>query len=155
MPAGEMIGDILAVVGQVDGAAQQHLRRGEGGAAGDGATVQIDDILVAPRDMLALVHDVEADRQAVRRKLVVDVAVGAIKHHPPFGKLAALAEIQVHRLAVAAVDAFRVIAVLVADIARSPKTGSASCRERVCPYVSLRVVAVSLKKKRNTHTNKN
>src|SRR3546814_18785714 len=73
--------------------------------------------------MLALVHDVEADRQAVRRKLVVDVAVGAIKHHPPFGKLAALDEIQGHRFAVAAVDAFRVIVVIVADIARSPIAG--------------------------------
>src|SRR3546814_18824434 len=28
--------------------------------------------------------------------------------------------------------------------------GRASCRERVCPYVSISVVAVSLKKKKNT-----
>src|SRR3546814_15606487 len=47
----------------------------------------------------------------------------AIKHHPPFGKLAALDEIQGHRFAVAAVDAFRVIVVIVADIARSPIAG--------------------------------
>src|SRR3546814_9257644 len=31
--------------------------------------------------------------------------------------------------------------------------GRASCRERVCQYVSISVVAVSLKKKQNTHKN--
>src|SRR3546814_15213188 len=30
--------------------------------------------------------------------------------------------------------------------------GRASCRERVCPYVSISVVAVSLKKKQNHHS---
>src|SRR3546814_17360503 len=33
-----------------------------------------------------------------------------------------------------------------------PPIGRASCRERVCPYVSISVVAVSLKKKDNVTT---
>src|SRR3546814_14064320 len=38
---------------------------------------------------------------------------------------------------------------------RRRKIGRASCRERVCQYVSISVVAVSLKKKITTKTNNN
>src|SRR3546814_13677606 len=44
----------------------------------------------------------------------------------------------------------------VAELGRRMEIGRASCRERVCQYVSITVVAVSLKKKTNTkkvHTN--
>src|SRR3546814_19355219 len=41
---------------------------------------------------------------------------------------------------------------LVKFMISGPEIGSASCRERVCKYVSISVVAVSLKKK--TQTNK-
>src|SRR3546814_14404059 len=37
----------------------------------------------------------------------------------------------------------------------SMKIGRASCRERVCQYVSISVVAVSLKKKKKPHTQTN
>src|SRR3546814_13967469 len=40
------------------------------------------------------------------------------------------------------------------DFARlADQIGRASCRERVCQYVEISVVAVSLKKKLSTHTN--
>src|SRR3546814_19150179 len=39
--------------------------------------------------------------------------------------------------------------VAVIDAKRYEEIGRASCRERVCPYVSIPVVAVSLKKKTN------
>src|SRR3546814_16607334 len=46
------------------------------------------------------------------------------------------------------------------DIARKPavayrKIGRASCRERVCQYVKISVVAVALKKKQKTNPHKN
>src|SRR3546814_13130782 len=73
--------------------------------------------------MLALVYDVEADREPLGRTMAVDVAVGAVEEHPAFGKPAAPDEIQRHRFAEAAVDALGVIVVIVADIARSPIAG--------------------------------
>src|SRR3546814_12873541 len=41
----------------------------------------------------------------------------------------------------------RLIVTLCATAMRGVKVGSASCRERVCQYVTISVVAVSLKKK--------
>src|SRR3546814_16195976 len=38
------------------------------------------------------------------------------------------------------------------DMAAIKEIGRASCRERVCQYVSISVVAVSLKTKKNQHT---
>src|SRR3546814_14948193 len=40
------------------------------------------------------------------------------------------------------------------DVANVVEIGRASCRERVCKYVSISVVAVSLKKKQQTETTK-
>src|SRR3546814_3161065 len=67
--------------------------------------------------MLAVGHDVEADREACRRTLAGDVAVGAVEHHLALIELAALDELQVQRLAEAAVDGFGVVIIIVADIA--------------------------------------
>src|SRR3546814_18779468 len=58
-----------------------------------------------------------ADREACRRTLAVDVAVGAVEHHLALIELAALDELQVQRLAEAAVDGFGVVIIIVADIA--------------------------------------
>src|SRR3546814_15727480 len=95
-------------------AAQQHFAAGQRRAPRDRPApvrflAEIDDILVAPGDMLALVHDVEADRQAFGRKLAVDVAVGAIEHQLAFAQGAPLDEWE--------------------------GIGRASWRERVCKYV--------------------
>src|SRR3546814_1382817 len=89
-------------------AAQQHLAAGQRRALRDRTRFEIDEIWVAPGDMLALVHDVEADRQAFGRKLAVDVAVGAIEHHLTFVQGAPLDELEVQRLAQGAVDRFGV-----------------------------------------------
>src|SRR3546814_20045594 len=43
----------------------------------------------------------------------------------------------------------------VAEMARRGKIGRASCRERVCQYVEISVVAVSLKKKKKYISNIN
>src|SRR3546814_2822338 len=82
------------------------LAAGQRRALRDRTRFEIDDILVAPGDMLALVHDVEADRQAFGRKLAVDVAVGAIEHHLTFVQGAPLDESEVQRLAQGAVNRF-------------------------------------------------
>ena len=113
----EMVGDVPAIGGQMHRAAEQQLAAGQGRAPRDGAGFQVDDILVAPRDVVALVHDVEADRQAFGRELAVDVAVGAVEHHLAFAELAAPGEAEVQRFAEAAVDGFRVVIIIVADIA--------------------------------------
>src|SRR3546814_19023780 len=111
--------------------------------------------------MLALVHDVEADRQAFGRKLAVDVAVGAIEHQLAFAQGAPLDELEVQRLAQGAVDRFGVELIIVADIAgaeiahrqereimvvrhavgkgrseerRVGKEGGSTCRSRGWPY---------------------
>src|SRR3546814_20753560 len=43
------------------------------------------------------------------------------------------------------------VSVLTAPLKNLAKIGRASCRERVCQYVSISVVAVSLKKKKQHH----
>src|SRR3546814_18486629 len=83
------------------------------------------------------------------------VAVGAVEHHLALIELAALDELQVQRLAEAAVDGFGVVIIIVADIAgaaiarrqeveimvvrdaigKGRENGRASCRESVCQYV--------------------
>lgn len=118
-----MVGEVPALFGQVDRAAQQHFGGGDGGALCDRAAFEVDDILIAPGDMFALVHDVEADRQAFGRTLAVDVAVGAVEEHRAFGEGASLDEIEAERLVQAAVDGFGIIGVIVADIARPPIAG--------------------------------
>src|SRR3546814_17720362 len=42
--------------------------------------------------------------------------------------------------------------ILWAGVAYAAKIGSASCRERVCQYVSISAVAATLKKKKKTNT---
>src|SRR3546814_5809201 len=84
-------------------AAQQHFAARQRRTPRDRARYEVDDILIAPGHMLALVHDVEADREACRRTLAVDVAVGAVEHHLALIELAAIDELQVQRLAEAAV----------------------------------------------------
>lgn len=60
-----MVGDVVGFGGQVDGAAEEQFAAGQGRAAGDGGglgralarfAAEVDDILVAPGDVLALVH---------------------------------------------------------------------------------------------------
>src|SRR3546814_16490625 len=46
-----------------------------------------------------------------------------------------------------------VLVVIVMSVFFGSKIGGASCRERVCEYVSISVVAVSLKKKNKTRRN--
>src|SRR3546814_8323812 len=78
-----------------------------------------------------------------------------VEHHLALIELAALDELQVQRLAEAAVDGFGVVIIIVADIAgaeiarrqeveimvvrdaigKGRENGRASCRESVCQYV--------------------
>lgn len=119
----ELFGDVLAVARQMHRAAEQHFAARQGRAFGDRAVVEVDDILVAPGDMLALVHDVEADRQAFGRELAVDVAVGSVEHHLALIELAALDEFQVQGFAEAAVDRLGIVIIIVADIAGAEIAG--------------------------------
>ncbi|MGQ3139660.1 MAG: hypothetical protein ACT6Q5_13990 [Sphingopyxis solisilvae] len=112
-----MIGDVPGFVAEVDGAAQEQFGAGCRRAARDRAGFAVDDILVAPGDMVALVHDVQADRQAGRRVLAVEVAVGAVEAQLALAELAAPGEGQVQRLVVAAVDRFGIELIIVAEIA--------------------------------------
>src|SRR3546814_3907210 len=81
--------------------------------------------------MLALVHDVEADRQAFGRKLAVDVAVGAIEHQLAFAQGAPLDELEVQRLAQGAVDRFGVELIIVADIRSEEHTSELQSLMRI------------------------
>jgi len=57
----ELFGYIPPILGQMHRAAQQHFSAGQRRAFGDRTVVEVDYILVAPGDMLSLIHDVEAD----------------------------------------------------------------------------------------------
>lgn len=69
----DMVGDVVRLGAQVDGAAEVHFAAGQRRAAGDGGgfaralarfPAQGDDYIVASGEMLALDQDVQADRQA-------------------------------------------------------------------------------------------
>src|SRR3546814_17680422 len=62
------------------------------------------------------------------------------------------AHIKAPEAAYAAVLAYQKYAKQVPAAPRPQELGSASCRERVCQYVSLSVVAVSLTSKQNQNT---
>lgn len=75
----KLVGQIDVLVTEMYGAAHQPLCRCQRWSLGDDAMSKVDDSLVAPRHMLALFHDIQADLQLFGRQLAMDIAARAIE----------------------------------------------------------------------------